>query len=89
MHARIQTTLSARICGEKPLLFSGLIINSKSKTKKDMKTTDNNQNKKFTELSDEELEKVNGGLAMPAGRCDLHKCPELGKKTNPRTCECE
>ena len=45
--------------------------------------------KKFRHLSDEELEKVNGGLAMPAGRCDLHKCPELGKKTNPRTCECE
>ena len=29
-----------------------------------MKTTDNNQNKKFTELSDEELKQVTGGASI-------------------------
>ena len=37
------------------------ICRKKSKTKMDMKTTDNKQKKQFKQLSDEELEQVNGG----------------------------
>ena len=52
---------------------------------------DTNENKQLTELSDEELKKVNGGFFGPASfrECDAAKCRELGMKTNPRTCECE
>ena len=43
------------------------------------------QEKKFRQLSDEELEKVNGGLTP---FCDVTKCIELGKETDPETCQC-
>ena len=47
------------------------------------------QEKKFRQLSDEELEKVNGGGSMFGGSgCDIEKCPKLGKETDPLTCEC-
>ena len=49
-----------------------------------------NENKKLTELSDEELKKVNGGFFGPASllECDAAKCRELGMTTDPETCEC-
>ena len=39
-----------------------------------MKTTDNNQNKQLTELSDEELKQVNGG----GQRIQKRNCKEPG-----------
>ena len=55
-----------------------------------LKYMESTDNKQFTELSDEELEKVNGGSfhVGPAISCDPIKCPELGKETDPKTCEC-
>ena len=44
------------------------------------------KDKKLRQLSDEELEKVNGG-SVDRG-CDFAKCSELGKETGPKTCEC-
>ncbi len=44
--------------------------------------------KQFTELSDQELEKVNGGHAMHAAYCNFEKCRDLGKETDTETCEC-
>ena len=54
-----------------------------------MKTTDSEE-KKFRQLLDEGLEKVNGGgcMAILTPFCDVTKCPELGKKTDLLTCEC-
>ena len=48
------------------------------------------QEKKFRELSDQELEKVNGGgyMAILTPFCDVTKCIELGKETDPETCQC-
>ena len=48
------------------------------------------QEKKFRQLSDEELEKVNGGSvhAKLTSFCDVTKCIELGKETDPETCQC-
>ena len=48
------------------------------------------QEKKFRQLSDEELEKVTGGARLPGatGGCDITKCIELGKEMDPETCEC-
>ena len=48
------------------------------------------QEKKFRQLSDEELEKVNGGgcMAIPAQFCSTTKCSKLGKKMDPETCQC-
>ena len=58
---------------------------------RNMKTSDAKENKQLTELSDEELKKVNGRFFGPASllECDAAKCRELGMKTNPQTCECE
>ena len=42
--------------------------------------------KQFRELSDEELEKVNGGSVVSV--CDFATCRELGKETDLKTCEC-
>ena len=48
------------------------------------------QNKQFTELSDEELKQVNGGVFGPAWiiECDATECKKLGMTTDPETCEC-
>ena len=48
------------------------------------------QKKKFRQLSDQELEKVTGGVRLPGatGGCDITKCFDLGKKTDSKTCEC-
>ena len=47
--------------------------------------------KQFTELSDQELEKVTGGYLTAihaAAYCNFEKCRELGKETDKETCEC-
>ena len=49
------------------------------------------QEKKFRQLSDEELEKVNGGARelIPGGNCKLFINPcEPGMVQNPINCQC-
>ena len=55
-----------------------------------MKNQETTPKKELKQLSDEELEKVNGGSlnARLAINCDQIKCPELGKETDLKTCEC-
>ena len=54
-----------------------------------MKTSDAKE-KKFRQLSDQELKQVNGGFFGTASLlvCDGAKCRELGMTTDPETCEC-
>lgn len=49
------------------------------------------EKKQFTELSDEELEKVNGGMIPCATMCDESTNPcEPGMRKNPmNNCQCE
>ena len=56
-----------------------------------MKTNDS-KGKQFRQLSDEELEKVNGGARelIPVGNCELFINPcEPGMVQNPINCQCE